>query len=187
VRDHRREGKALLHEKLEDLRQRIVQQGLTFEQQLEIELHGTYDGYIQLLAKKIAAEKTGAPSYWDLAGGAPTVELVRIWEGLGGNQQNFHHFFESDHFRALPWPDIQGRLHASLYTQSKPIESGDVGDIDHLSLVLPIATFVVTDKRMEYRVRALGLDAKWGARVYSLSTTDALLADLGKIGLSPPA
>src|SRR5262249_2676870 len=129
----------------------------------------------------IAAEKTGTPSYWDIAGGAPTVELVRIWERLSGSKKNFHQFFESDHFRALPWPDVQSRLHASLHTQSKPIESGDVGDIDHLSLVLPIATIVVTDRRMQDRVSALGLDVKWGARVHSLSTTDALLADLEKV------
>ena len=134
-----------------------------------------------MLAKAEAAAQTDAPSPWDLRGGAPTLELIAIWQSLGGKKSDFKSFFDSEHFRVLPWSDVHCRLHASLHTQSKRIESGDVGDIDQLSLILPISTFVVTDKRMEYRVRALGLDEKWGARVYSLSTADALLADLDKL------
>jgi len=50
-------------------------------------------------------------------------------------------------------------------TQREPIKSGDAGDVDHLALVLPIAGFVLTDNRMERRVRELGLEKKWGSRV----------------------
>jgi hypothetical protein len=50
--------------------------------------------------------------------------------------------------------------------------------VDHLALVLPVATFVLTDWRMERRVRRLGLAEKWKTRVFSLRTADDLVAAL---------
>jgi hypothetical protein len=66
-------------------------------------------------------------------------------------------------------------------TGHEPIKSGDAGDIEHLSLVLPIASFVLTDNRMARRVHELGLDDKWGARVFSLSSTEQFLSALSAL------
>jgi hypothetical protein len=47
--------------------------------------------------------------------------------------------------------------------------------------VLPIASFVLTDNRMARRVHELGLDDKWGARVFSLSSTEQFLSALSAL------
>lgn len=62
-----------------------------------------------------------------------------------------------------------------------PSQSGDSADIAHLSVVLPIATFIVTDKAMERRVKALGIDKECGAEVFSLNSSEELFSRLREL------
>jgi len=51
-------------------------------------------------------------------------------------------------------------------------------DVELLSVAIPLAHYVLTDRKMENRVRRLGIDAEWNTRVFSMSTVDQLFAEL---------
>jgi hypothetical protein len=182
IRDHRQQMKQELSAEWEKLRQRNVAERVTFDQQLEWEAHGTWQGLLARLREALEAPQMGQPpSFWNWMGSVAVFEVANMWRSLGGEPRALGQFFSSDYLRALPYQDIQSRICASLLTGHEPIKSGDSGDIEHLALVLPIASFVLTDNRMARRVQALGLDDKWGARVFSLSSTEQFLLTLSAL------
>jgi len=186
VRRHRSQKKRELHGQLEQIRRRNVQERVTFEQQRERENRSTLRAYVELFKKAalvgvLDPEMKKDETFWDMMGGAAISEVMNLWTGFGGERRELARFYDSDYFRALPQEDIQSRIYASLMTQHEAIKASDSGDVDHLALALPIADFVVTDIPMERRVRKLGLDMKWDTRVFSLRSTDELLAALAPL------
>jgi hypothetical protein len=99
------------------------------------------------------------------------------WEGLCN-------FFVSDCFYDLPATKISSQLYAKLVTDNRPIEHGDSMDVKHLSLAIPMAHFVLTDRKMANRIADLGIDKEWDALVFSESSIEALFAQLEEIGRS---
>ncbi|NJM55806.1 MAG: hypothetical protein HC841_07875, partial [Verrucomicrobiae bacterium] len=69
-------------------------------------------------------------------------------------------FFASEHFLSLPYNDIRDRLLAEILTARRPVLRSDSMDVSHMSLALPIATWIVTEKSLAHRVRQLKLDAR---------------------------
>jgi hypothetical protein len=186
VRRHRAQKKRELHGQLEQIRRRNVQERVTFEQQLERENRSTLRAYVEMFKKAVFMgvldpEMKDNETFWHMIGGAALSEVMDLWARLGGERRELARFYDSDYFRALPQEDIQSRIYASLMTQHEPIKASDSGDVDHLALELPVADFVVTDISMERRVRKLGLDMKWDTRVFSLRSTDELLAALAAL------
>jgi hypothetical protein len=96
------------------------------------------------------------------------------WEGLCN-------FLVSDHFFELPAVKISSQLCAKLATDSRPIEFGDSMDVNHLSMAIPLAHFVLTDRKMANRIKNLEIDRDWNAKVYSESTIEELFAELEKL------
>jgi hypothetical protein len=68
-----------------------------------------------------------------------------------------------------------------VLTAQEPIAASDPMDVELLSVALPVAHYVLADRRMEQRIKKLGLDAKCDATVYSMSTIDGLFAQLEKL------
>jgi hypothetical protein len=54
-------------------------------------------------------------------------------------------------------------------------------DIELLEVGLPVSHFVLTDRRMELRIKRLGLDTKCGTQVYSMATIGGLFDRLEKL------
>jgi hypothetical protein len=54
-------------------------------------------------------------------------------------------------------------------------------DVDLLAVALPLAHYVLTDQRMDPRIKKLGLDTKTSAKVFSMSTIDGLFAELDTV------
>lgn len=135
----------------EKIRQELRAKGQSYDDQLERELN--------------AFGKT-FPEY-----------LVR-WQSLGNPPRDLYKFMTSDYVRSLPAVKITAQLFADLVTGNQPIMTGDPGDVDLLSTAIPLAHFVLTDKRMERRIRRMGIDREWNTKVYSMSTADDLFAEL---------
>lgn len=66
-------------------------------------------------------------------------------------------------------------------TDDRPIEPGDSMDVKHLSMAIPLAHFVLTDRKMANRITGLGVDKEWNAKVFSESTIDSLFSELEKM------
>ncbi len=126
----------------------------------------------------------GHHDFWDFMAATGGLLYLTYWRELRGQPpgwEGVNGFFCSAHFSELPLPFISCRLSANLLTGNEPIAPGDPMDVELLSVALPLAHFVLADRRMELRIKQLGLDQKCGTLVYSMSTIDGLYAELEKI------
>ena len=104
-----------------------------------------------------------------------------VWREIGGDPPDWEGvfaFFRSPYFTELPLSYIESRLTAELLTGNEPIAPGDSMDVQLLAVALPIAHFVLADRRMEQRIKKLRLDVNCATAVYSMSTIEGLFAQL---------
>jgi hypothetical protein len=58
------------------------------------------------------------------------------------------------------------------------VKPSDSMDIRLLSVAIPVAHYVFTDKNMESRIKDRKIDQEWGTRVFSVRTVKDLLTQL---------
>jgi hypothetical protein len=168
----------------ENLRQRLVAEGQTYERQVDKEVYGHWSGTVELVKKFEANLIAGRHDFWDFMGASGALLYRTVWNELGGEPRDWvglDGFFRSPCFSELPGPYIGARLCAALVTGNEAIKTGDAMDVDLLEIALPVAHYVLTDHRMALRIRELGLDTKCNAQVFSMQTIDGLFAELEKI------
>jgi hypothetical protein len=178
----RESAKAEVQRVWENLRQEFVKEKRTYDRQLLEEPRGYADAVtfrIEEFEQKIRAGV--APDFWEFMGVEGFLMFQQYWQMLGGNPPGLaglHQYFCSDYFASLPTPRIRLQLGADLLTGNQVILSGDMMDVDMLSVAIPVSHFVLTDKKMAERIRRHGIDTAWGTKVYSLSDTTALCDQL---------
>jgi hypothetical protein len=158
-----------MHTHSEGLRRKNVAKGRTYDEQFALEQRSFVDSmadFARSFKSKLAAGKI---EEWHRLTGK-----FADWDGLGN-------FFISDYFYQLPVVRISSQLNAKLVTDNRPIEPGDSMDVKHLSLAIPVAHFVLADRKMANRILKLGIDKEWNAKIFSESTIDDLFAELEKI------
>jgi hypothetical protein len=165
----------------EKLREELVSKGQSFESQLKLELRALGDAMIRMFADFAAKLKTGMPDLWDFMGISGFLQYSNRWKELGEHPGSLYEFLTSDYVTSLPMVKISSRLYADLVTGNQPILSGDSTDVELLSMAIPLAQFVLTDKKMENRIKRLGIDREWNAKVFSMSTVDGLFAELAAL------
>jgi hypothetical protein len=176
--------KLAVHRTSEQIRQQFVASGRTYEEQLEEEKKGEIKSI--LIAVKRFQENLLAGKFdpWDYMGAMGGLQYMDYWTRLGAQPcgwEGLWNFFCSPYFNELPLPYIACRLGAELLTGNEPIATGDSKDIDLLSVALPVAHYVLTDRRMEQRIKKLGLDEMFHAEVFSMSTVDGLFGRLERL------
>jgi hypothetical protein len=180
----RAKAKAEISQKWEQLRQELVAKGQTYEKQLELEMQGHWDALVELVRRFEADMLSGKVDMWSFMGAQGPLLYRSVWTDLGGQPpgwKGLDGFFRSPYFTELPLPFIRCRLGAELLTGNEPIQSGDSMDVELLSVALPVAHYVVTDRRMELRIKKLGLDTKCVVQVFSMATVDGLFGRLEKL------
>lgn len=181
VLGRRAQTKADIGEQWEKLRQKLRAKGQTYEQQLAVEQRGDGFGLFEALRKLSTDLVSGNYDFWNYMAAMGPLMYRRYWREIGGEPPDWEgvfRFFASTYFSELPQPLISSRLTAELVTGNEPISASDPMDVDLLSVALPISHFILTDRRMELRVKKLKLGEKCGTRVYSMSTIDELFAQL---------
>ena len=185
----RAEAKAEIGRKWEQLRIELVAKRQTYEKQLDLELRGYWDAMVEIQRKFESDVAAGRYDFWNFMAATGGRIYLTYWRELGGQPPNWegvNGFFCCSHFSELPLPFISCRLNANLLTGNEPIAPGDPMDVELLSVALPLAHFVLTDRRMELRIKQLGLDRKCGTAVYSMSTIDGLFAELEGLRSASP-
>jgi len=165
----------------EKLRQELVSKGQSFEAQLPLELKALGDAMMRMLADFTAKLRTGTPDVWDFMGISGFLQYSNRWKELGMHPRSLYEFLISSYVTSLPMVKISSQLYADLVTGNQPILSGDSMDVELLSMAVPLAQLVLTDKKMENRIKNLGIDLEWNTRVFSMSTVDGLFAELAAL------
>lgn len=141
-----RSGRTRTGARLEALRKRRVQEGVTFEAQLQIEYNDHRDFYLEEMARALST---------------PVKDLDK---GLIA-------FANSSQFRDVPAIDIAARLNAAILTNTKrEVKPSDTADIEILCTYAPYMDVFCTDTFMAEQLRMLGLDRKYEVDVFSAKT-----------------
>jgi len=168
----------------EKFRQELVQKGRTYEEQLEVEHRGHWGGMAENVRRFEASMLSGTYDFDAFMAAQGPFLYRRVWKEMGGQPLDWlgvQTFLYSPHFIELPIPFVSSSLIADLVTGNEPIKESDSMDVELLSIGLPAAHYVVTDKRMALRIKQRRLDVRCGTEVYSMSTLDGLFAHLEKL------
>ena len=129
---------------LEALRQVIIEEGLSFPDQLEREFIDSACFYLQ-------------SAMWNYGHLATEQQLVD--------------FGQSQAFRETPIVKISAELYASLLTErTRTIKEGDVTDVQILSTYLPYIDVFATDTFMATQIKTLGIDQEHQVTLYGART-----------------
>ncbi len=170
--------------KWEELRKEYVSKGQTYDAQLELEQRGQADAMMLMIERFQENYRTGKVSFMEYMSVVGFFQYLSAWRGWGGKPPDFsglHAFICSDYYHRLPVNRIGRQLGAELLTSEQPILSGDSMDVEMLSVALPIAHFVLTDKKMETRLKKLHIDSDHKTRVFSMSSVDGLFSELEEL------
>jgi hypothetical protein len=161
----------------EQLRQKLTAKGQPFEAQFKLESRalGTVFKMRHDYLSNRGIGKAHVPAFMGIWG---FYEYITRWQNLGRDYRSLYDFLISEYITSLPIFEISAKLNSDLVTGKQAIMPGDSGDVDLLSTALPLVQFVVTDKKMENRIKRLGIDRKWGTKVFSMSTMDGLFNEL---------
>jgi hypothetical protein len=168
----------------EHLRLKNLARGRRYEKQFELELRSLIDSMADFARSFKHKLAVGKVDFWEYFAPLGFESYFRQWHQLTGkfaDWEGIGSFFTSDYFYRLPVVRISSQLHARLVTDNRPIEPGDSMDVKHLSMAIPLAHFVLTDRRMANRIVDLGIDKEWNTQVFSESTIDNLFSELEKV------
>lgn len=178
-RTHRKE---MILEQLNELRQTLIDSGVTYEQQLQQEYTGVVQAVrvvIEKMRDKIMKGLTISIEDYDQI--SIITELERIWGQVTDSREGLIKFLQSDCYKQIPYVDIGSKLLAKIVTSITPVVSGDSMDVDHISTVLPYSDIIVTDRKMKNRIIQLGLDKKYETKVFCLNDIENILREIEKI------
>jgi hypothetical protein len=156
--------------------------GVKYEEQLALELSGDGRGWLrdaQDLIRRISSGE--APDLTDVMGFQTLHEFRVRWDELGGTPAGWpgvFGYFDSDVYKALPPVLISAQLSADILTGNEPLQAGDPGDIEMLSVAIPACSFVLADNRQRLRIEQRRIAEPWGAAVFSMKTVDSLIGAL---------
>lgn len=94
---------------------------------------------------------------------------LQLRDIFGRDAQKIKEFVSSACFKDIPIISINGRLWAKLITdfRSRPIQAGDVTDIDIISAYLPYVDVFATDHFMMNLIKNLSLDEGYKTTIFS--------------------
>jgi hypothetical protein len=184
ILQNRARAKSAIARGWEQYRQEFVPKRRTYEQQLEVEHRGQWIGMAENVRKFETDLLAGRYDFEAFMAATGPLLYRTAWREMGGQPrgwQGLQIFFCSPHFSGLPMAFVSSSLIADLVTGNEPIKESDTMDVELLSVALPAAHYVVTDRRMELRIKRRGLDIRCGTEVYSMSTLDGLFTHLEKL------
>jgi hypothetical protein len=159
--------------------------GMKYEEQLALELSSNGNGWLEALQGLVRCIGSGkVPDFMDLTGIQSLYEFRAHWNELGGTPPGWpgvFAYFDSDVYKALPPVLINAQLSADILTGNEPLQPGDPGDIEMLSVAIPACSFVLADNRQRLRIEQRHIAEPWGAAVFSMKTVESLLGALEEL------
>ncbi|MDP3900069.1 MAG: hypothetical protein Q8Q23_03235 [bacterium] len=169
---------------LKKRKEELSQQNKTFDEVLCEELSSSsmlFDSGVKKIKKEFGYVKT---NFEYLSAYYCRMYPLIAWQKLTGKKDvdAVLNFLESDYFFAIPCEDIFCQLGAKILTDpSRNIVHGDCRDVRSLSLILPYASLIITDKAMKGAIQQLKLDKKYDTKIFSLNDFDNITKELDKM------
>lgn len=174
----------------EELRNQFRAEKRSYEQQLQEEEHGYADALIQKVQSFQQNLGDGTVDFWEFMGAQGFLFYKTYWKEIGGQPpgiDGLYKFFCSSYFNNLPMPRITSQLGADLLTGNQPILPGDMMDGELMSAAIPVAHWVLTDKKLAERIKRRRIDKDWGTEVFSMSDVEELFKHLEALAEIPAA
>ncbi len=111
------------------------------------------------------------------------IELKNI-SGISGQKELIEltrDFLSSDYFYSIPIDKISSTIISSVLIDNQNMTANDIGDAENLSIILPYASFLMTDNAMAHIIRSRKLDIEFNTRIYSSKNIDDLIKDINNI------
>ena len=160
------------------LRARNVKQKITFEQQLEEEFLGEFQGLSVQAGRFLSGRFKDEEDQFNVTCGALNFgNQLRTWKSICGNPEGLKGlltFYKSPYYRAMPYTNLSCNLIARMVTDKQPIRSGDQMDINHVSTFMPFSDFFITDKARSTFLRERKLDEQYRTTVCYIGDTDTI-------------
>ena len=167
-----------LVEKLEQLRQKLVNEGISFENQLEKEFYGGLEAAKILLTSSFNKFKSGIfPDSNELVAWEFLGRFQFWWKELKGKPEGIEgvkKFLFSEYYKMIPFNSISSQIMAKLITGRDPIQSGHSMDITHASSAIPYVDIFLTDRYMKHTIKELGIDSEFKTNVCYIGDTNLL-------------
>jgi hypothetical protein len=88
---------------------------------------------------------------------------------------------ESDYFYAIPIDRIGSVIISNILIENKNMTTNDIGDMDNLSVILPYASYLITDNAMAHIIKSRNLDSEFNTKIYSIKTLNNFIQDIKNI------
>jgi len=176
--EQRRQLKKDTFQYMEQLRRELSAKRQPYEAQLKHKLKAFGNGMARVLRDFWDRWHSRRPDFENMMAASGFLGYLRWWINLGGDPRALYEFMVSEYVMSLPIVRISSQLSADLVTGNQPILSGDWADVNLLSTAIPLSHFVLTDKKMENRIKRLAIDREWKTKVFSMSTVEDLISEL---------
>ena len=165
-----------LREKLQNLKDNIKSQSISYNEQLRKEYDSSLEAYSLILNKSINLTMQGLPlTLTEYEGINSIIELWNRYKGEPPDIEGVISFLKSDYFKKIPLINIQCKLGTFLLTDNSILEDGDSMDISHISTTLPYCTAILVDDKMKNRIHNLNLHEEYDTHVFSLRDFDSIM------------
>lgn len=164
-----KEIKQMLLEGLNQIRETNVTDKVSFNDQKELEYMAEYNNIINSIKQSTEAcisKHDNNNDMWNLLNCA---DILIDWKcAVLKNKNNTYSlldFYKSNYYRQIPSKKISVNFFAKLMTDKQPIRSGDLKDIEHISLTFPFVDLFITDKQRKTQILRHGYDKEYNTKV----------------------
>jgi hypothetical protein len=174
--EYQKNIKNVLHEMLNNQREKNVQDRVTFEKQLQMEYLGELQVLFAFQKKLLSGNFTDENDELNTTFGVINLQHQLImWKSYSGKSHDYKgliEFYKSQHYQSMPYTNISCNLYAKLMTDKQPIRSGDPMDVKHASTLLPYSDIFITDKAMSAFLKKRKFDELYDTTVCYIGDTD---------------
>lgn len=179
---NKREEKELNIKEVQDFKD-MQSNDIKFEEIMEREYKGIYIATTHLISKIVDLKKMyDGELDFDIKLYDQFTGLVRepleYWHEVTGKEIDiigYLDFLLSQDHKSIPHIDISTHMIADIMASKKPLDSGDLKDIENLSSFLPYCNFILTDKVQHNRLKRYELDKKYDVKVFCMKNIDQLI------------
>jgi len=160
---------------LDKQREKNVQAGVSFEQQLAKEYMGGVEALFSCFQDFLSGNDDEHLN--SMFGAINLNQKLAMWNKYTGNSHDINgliSFYKSHYYRLTPYANLSCNLLAKLMIDKQPIRSGDMMDIKHISTLMPYSNIFITDKAMSTFLKKRRFDDLYNTTVCYIGDTDVI-------------